>query len=395
MLCRATPYEGVPAREPLTSHASEAIAASFVRIQCTPDLLPADAQHDDLRPRTANSRTEGPRLANIVLADEINRAPAKVQSARWKRCRGQVSIGGTTFRSKIPSCAATQNPIDTSKYAPPEASSTASGSTSHPYPTRDEEKQILDRFSCRRRAEIARAPPRRSSRLRRARRRALDSRLANTSPVVYATASRRLPSPSLSRSTTRTPPPALLAQQRVPTLRQGRGHVEPDGRQGGGMAVLRHRSSRSRGRSGNVARRDLRACWTVELHERRNLPLVADGTYATPTPRALKAPRIRRQRLHPRTRPRNVTASAPILQGDLVYAFSSSTRPRQVRDPSDDHERTFRTLRSGNATQSPRSSAMRSRRRGFLRPPTLNFLDGGRPLRTGSPVDAGSRWDGK
>ncbi len=155
MLCKGhILIEGVPGlAKTLTVHTlARAIAASFVRIQFTPDLLPADISGTTIySPQDGQFHVrKGPVFANIVLADEINRAPAKVQSALLEAMQErQVSIGGTTFPLEDPFMVlATQNPIEhEGTYALPEAQLDRFMLKVHvTYPTRDEEKQILDRF---------------------------------------------------------------------------------------------------------------------------------------------------------------------------------------------------------------------------------------------------------
>jgi MoxR-like ATPase len=120
--------EGVPglAKTLTIKTLSTVIRGSFKRIQFTPDLVPADL----IGTRIFNQKTSefstslGPVFANLVLADEINRAPAKVQSALLEAMQErQVTIAGETF--KVPSpfvVMATQNPIETEgTYALPEA----------------------------------------------------------------------------------------------------------------------------------------------------------------------------------------------------------------------------------------------------------------------------------
>jgi MoxR-like ATPase len=88
----------------------------FSRIQFTPDLLPADLVGTLIyEPKKASSRSsKGPVFANLVLADEINRAPAKVQSALLEAMQErQVTIGDTTYPLPSPFLVlATQNPIE-------------------------------------------------------------------------------------------------------------------------------------------------------------------------------------------------------------------------------------------------------------------------------------------
>jgi MoxR-like ATPase len=120
--------EGLPglAKTLLVKTLAGAIDATFKRIQFTPDLLPADitgTQIFDPAGRTFNARL-GPVFANFVLADEINRAPAKVQSALLEAMQErQVTIGDTSYALPDPFVViATQNPIEhEGTYALPEA----------------------------------------------------------------------------------------------------------------------------------------------------------------------------------------------------------------------------------------------------------------------------------
>ncbi|HEX8619465.1 MAG TPA: MoxR family ATPase [Thermoanaerobaculia bacterium] len=120
--------EGLPglAKTLLVKTLAGAIDASFKRIQFTPDLLPADitgTQIFDPAGRTFNARL-GPIFANLVLADEINRAPAKVQSALLEAMQErQVTIGDRSYPLPDPFLViATQNPIEhEGTYALPEA----------------------------------------------------------------------------------------------------------------------------------------------------------------------------------------------------------------------------------------------------------------------------------
>ncbi len=155
MLCRGhILIEGVPGlAKTLTVHTlARAIAATYVRIQFTPDLLPADVTGTTIySPQDGQFHVrKGPIFANIVLADEINRAPAKVQSALLEAMQErQVSIGGTTFPLDEPFMVlATQNPIEhEGTYALPEAQLDRFMLKVHvTYPSREEEKRILDRF---------------------------------------------------------------------------------------------------------------------------------------------------------------------------------------------------------------------------------------------------------
>ena len=110
--------EGVPglAKTLAINTLSKAVKGSFSRIQFTPDLLPADVIGTMIFNMKENdfSIKKGPIFANFVLADEINRAPAKVQSALLEAMQEhQVTIGDTTFKLEQPFLVlATQNPIE-------------------------------------------------------------------------------------------------------------------------------------------------------------------------------------------------------------------------------------------------------------------------------------------
>ena len=146
--------EGVPglAKTLAVSTLAQAISASFVRIQFTPDLLPADLTGTTVfNPRDGQFHVrQGPVFANVVLADEVNRAPAKVQSALLEAMQErQVSIGGTTFPLEEPFMVlATQNPIEhEGTYPLPEAQlDRFMLKAVITYPSRQEEKKILERF---------------------------------------------------------------------------------------------------------------------------------------------------------------------------------------------------------------------------------------------------------
>lgn len=120
--------EGVPglAKTLAVKTTSEVIDASFSRIQFTPDLLPADIVGTNIYKQQGGEFVvrKGPVFANIVLADEINRAPAKVQSALLEAMQErQVTIGGQTYKLPDPFFVlATQNPIESEgTYPLPEA----------------------------------------------------------------------------------------------------------------------------------------------------------------------------------------------------------------------------------------------------------------------------------
>jgi MoxR-like ATPase len=147
--------EGVPglAKTTAVKTLARAIHASFRRIQFTPDLLPADLVGTLIyNPREGTFATKkGPIFAQIVLADEINRAPAKVQSALLEAMQEhQVTIGDETHALPEPFLVlATQNPIEQEgTYPLPEAQiDRFMLKLRVQYPSRDEERQILDRLA--------------------------------------------------------------------------------------------------------------------------------------------------------------------------------------------------------------------------------------------------------
>jgi len=147
--------EGVPglAKTLAVKTLAQAIDARFRRIQFTPDLLPADLVGTMIyNPREGSFTTKrGPIFAHVILADEINRAPAKVQSALLEAMQEhQVTIGDETHLLPEPFLVlATQNPIEhEGTYPLPEAQvDRFMLKVRIGYPTREEERQILDRMA--------------------------------------------------------------------------------------------------------------------------------------------------------------------------------------------------------------------------------------------------------
>ena len=131
----------------------DAISAKFARIQFTPDLLPADLIGTVIYNQQTGEFTckLGPIFANLVLADEINRAPAKVQSALLEAMQErQVTIGDKTYPLPDPFVVmATQNPIEQEgTYPLPEAQvDRFMLMVKVGYPTRDEERAVMDRMT--------------------------------------------------------------------------------------------------------------------------------------------------------------------------------------------------------------------------------------------------------
>ena len=145
--------EGVPglAKTTAIKTLAQSIHTDFARVQFTPDLLPADLTGTQVySPKDGTfSVKRGPIFTNLLLADEINRAPAKVQSALLEAMQERhVTIGGTTFPLANPFMVlATQNPIEQEgTYPLPEAQvDRFMLKLNVTYPTREEEMEILER----------------------------------------------------------------------------------------------------------------------------------------------------------------------------------------------------------------------------------------------------------
>ena len=149
--------EGVPglAKTTIVKTLAEAINTGFRRIQFTPDLLPADLIGTQIfMPKEGTfSVKKGPIFSNIILADEINRAPAKVQSALLEAMQErQVTIGENTFKLDDPFLVmATQNPIEQEgTYPLPEAQvDRFMLKLKVTYPSKEEEKDIMLKIASR------------------------------------------------------------------------------------------------------------------------------------------------------------------------------------------------------------------------------------------------------
>lgn len=147
--------EGVPglAKTLTISSVSQAISLGFQRVQFTPDLLPTDLIGTMIfNPKSGEfTPKKGPIFTNIVLADEINRAPAKVQSALLEAmAEKQVTIGDTTYKLERPFLVlATQNPLEQEgTYPLPEAQMDRfMFKVLVNYPQRSEEMEILNRMA--------------------------------------------------------------------------------------------------------------------------------------------------------------------------------------------------------------------------------------------------------
>ena len=147
--------EGLPglAKTLTVTTLAKCLNASFHRIQFTPDLLPADVVGTMIyNPKTGDFSTQkGPIFANVILADEINRAPAKVQSALLEAMQErQVTVGDSTFKLDEPFLVlATQNPVEQEgTYPLPEAQvDRFMFKLKVEYPNKDDELKILRRMA--------------------------------------------------------------------------------------------------------------------------------------------------------------------------------------------------------------------------------------------------------
>ena len=250
-------FEGLPglAKTLAVRTLADAVDASFQRIQFTPDLLPADVVGTTIY----NQRTgefvphRGPIFAHIVLADEVNRAPAKVQAALLEAMQErQVTIGGRAFALPSPFLVlATQNPIEqVGTYPLPEAQvDRFMLKVRVGYPTREEEKEILRRMSST--EEIAVSPVATPAEILEARRAIgglyLDDRVADyVLDLVTATREPRAfgaadLAPLIEYGASPRATLALAACARAHAYLRGRTYVTPEDVKALAPDVLRHR----------------------------------------------------------------------------------------------------------------------------------------------------------
>lgn len=249
--------EGVPGlAKTLTFRTlAAALEAHFQRIQFTPDLLPADVVGTTIfNPQSGEFRVKkGPIFANLVLADEINRAPAKVQSALLEAMQErQVTLGDTTFPLPDPFMVlATQNPIEQEgTYNLPEAQvDRFMMKIRIGYPLREEEARIIERMTGEERpvARPVLAPDALLALRRLVPRVYLDEKVkAYILDLVFAT---REPEsaglarlrPLISYGASPRASLALVQAARGMAMLHGRGYVTPDDVKAVGYDVLRHR----------------------------------------------------------------------------------------------------------------------------------------------------------
>ena len=248
--------EGVPglAKTLSVSTLARAIRTSFQRIQFTPDLLPADivgTQVYDPRDHSFTAK-KGPIFSNLILADEINRAPAKVQSALLECMQErQVTIGDQTYKLEFPFLVmATQNPIEQEgTYPLPEAQvDRFMMKLKITYPQRDEERTIMERVTGDGLPEIDSVigPARLKTAQEVTRGIYLDEKVKNyILDIVFATREPEqfnLPIKHLIAYGASPRATIFLAQtSRAHAFLRGRGYVTPEDVKAVGTDVLRHR----------------------------------------------------------------------------------------------------------------------------------------------------------
>jgi MoxR-like ATPase len=249
--------EGVPglAKTLSVRTLSQAISADFQRIQFTPDLLPADVVGTLVyNPKDGHFTTKkGPIFTNIVLADEINRAPSKVQSALLEAMQErQVTIGNETFPLPVPFLVlATQNPIEQEgTYPLPEAQvDRFMLKLVVSYPSKKEEKEILERMAIGKTIKVS--PVLDIARLMQLRKLMheiyidekvkdyiLDLVFATRAPQDYKLADLK---PLISYGASPRASIMLTLASKAHAFLQGRGYVTPDDVKQIGSDVLRHR----------------------------------------------------------------------------------------------------------------------------------------------------------
>ncbi len=249
--------EGVPglAKTLSVRTLARAVHCKFQRIQFTPDLLPADLIGTLVySPKDGNFTTKkGPIFASIILADEINRAPSKVQSALLEAMQErQVTIGENTFPLPHPFLVlATQNPIEQEgTYPLPEAQiDRFMLKLIVTYPNKKEEKEILERMSTGKEIEVkAVIDPAKIIELReianqiyvddKVKDYILDLVFATREPSQYKLESLK---PLIAYGASPRASIMLTLASKAHAFLQGRGYVTPDDVKQIGMDVLRHR----------------------------------------------------------------------------------------------------------------------------------------------------------
>ncbi|OIO73894.1 MAG: ATPase [Elusimicrobia bacterium CG1_02_37_114] len=249
--------EGVPglAKTLAVKTLSDCIQTKFQRLQFTPDLLPADLIGTMIyNPQTCGfSVKKGPIFANLILADEINRAPAKVQSALLEAMQErQITIGEQTFHLDKPFLVlATQNPIEQEgTYPLPEAQiDRFMLKLKITYPNRDEEREIMERMTSGKEIKVKKIiSPDEILRIRQVVNEVyIDEKIKNyILDIVFAT---REPEkyklddlkPMIAYGASPRATIYLTNTARAQAFLQGRGYVTPEDIKSIGYDVLRHR----------------------------------------------------------------------------------------------------------------------------------------------------------
>ncbi len=249
--------EGVPglAKTLSVRTLAQTLQAKFQRIQFTPDLLPADLIGTLVyNPKeSAFSTKKGPIFANIILADEINRAPSKVQSALLEAMQErQVTIGENTFPLPQPFLVlATQNPIEQEgTYPLPEAQvDRFMMKLIVKYPSKKEEREILERMSTGRSIEVSAVlTPHKIQELKNLMHQIyidekikdyiLDLVFATREPERYKLADLK---PLIAYGASPRASIMLTIAAKANAFLRGRGYVTPDDIKQIGMDILRHR----------------------------------------------------------------------------------------------------------------------------------------------------------
>ena len=243
--------EGVPglAKSLTASVVARAVGVDFKRIQFTPDLLPADILGTEIYHQKTGEFVikKGPIFSNFILADEINRSPAKVQSALLEAMQEmQVSIGDVTYPLDRPFFViATQNPLEQQgTYPLPEAQQDRFMlKLKIQYPQKKEEREIIKRYSHETKAEASVSPVISREDIFSMRKSAesvyLDEKIENyVLDIVFKT---REPSPYIACGASPRASINLVKAARCRAFIEGREYVVPDDIKDMAYDVLRHR----------------------------------------------------------------------------------------------------------------------------------------------------------
>ena len=243
--------EGVPglAKTLAASTMARALGVDFKRIQFTPDLLPADILGTEIYHQKTGEFIikKGPVFSNVILADEINRSPAKVQSALLEAMQEkQVTIGDATYTLDKPFLViATQNPLEQhGTYPLPEAQQDRFMlKLKIEYPDREEEREIVNRYSCEATSEPAVNAVVSRDDIFNMRKCVDDIRIDNkiTDYVLNLVFKTREPSPYISCGASPRASINLIKAAKCRAFLEGRSYVIPDDIKAMAYDVMRHR----------------------------------------------------------------------------------------------------------------------------------------------------------